>query len=136
RAAYRPGLRVRQNGRMRLSRLVEISRQVAATPSRRQKRALLAECLREAGPGLAPVVVSYLSGTLPQGRIGLGWRAVSDLGATASPAATGADDAARLTVAEVDEAFRQLAATTGKGSQQARRERMAALFARADAEER
>ncbi|HEX7038351.1 MAG TPA: ATP-dependent DNA ligase [Pseudomonadales bacterium] len=119
-----------------MSRLVEISRQVAATRSRLQKRALLAECLREAGPDLAPVVVSYLSGTLPQGRIGLGWRAVSALGATASAAATDADGAARLTVAEVDEAFRQLAETTGKGSQQARRQRLAALFARADAEER
>jgi DNA ligase-1 len=117
---------------MQLARLVDVSRQVAATRSRLKKRALLSQGLREAGSAEVEVVVSYLAGVLPQGRIGLGWKLVSAIAAQASAAA----DATPVSVAEVDAAFQRLAETTGSGSQQARRELLSGLFSRASAAER
>ncbi len=57
---------------MQLSRLVEVSRDVAGTRSRLRKRAYLSECLREARTDEVALIVDYLTGTLPQGRVGLG----------------------------------------------------------------
>ncbi len=115
---------------MQLSRLVDVSRQVAATRGRLRKRTLLAQCLREAA-GDAAIVVSYLAGVLPQGRIGVGWKVVSGLAGEA-PAGGGPG----LTVAEVDAVFERLAATAGRGSQRVRRELLGRLFERCDAAER
>ena len=117
---------------MLLGHLVDVSRRVAATRSRLNKRALLSQCLREAGSEEVAVVVAWLTGVLPQGRIGLGWKMVNAM-AQEAPAAP---DAEPLSVAEVNAAFERLADTTGQGSQLARRELLGALFARAGSEER
>jgi DNA ligase-1 len=117
---------------MQLSHLVDVSRQVAATRSRLTKRALLGRCLREAGSDEVGTVVHYLTGVLPQGRIGLGWKIVDAIAAQA-PVQDAADG---LSVRDVDVTFQRLAETTGKGSQQARVELLAGLFARATAGER
>ena len=55
---------------MLLSRLAQVSQEVAATSARSRKTALLAELFREAEPDDVPVVIPYLAGRLPQGRIG------------------------------------------------------------------
>lgn len=55
-----------------LARIVQTSLDVGSTRSRKKKQALLAELLRELAPDEVPVGVAYLSGVLPQGRIGLG----------------------------------------------------------------
>lgn len=110
---------------MRFSQLVDTSDTVARTRSRNAKRALLTECLQAAGPDDIGVVVQYLSGRLPQGRIGLGPSLVRDLDAIESARETS------LTVAEVDATFDRIAAVTGKGSQAARRDLLASLYARA-----
>jgi DNA ligase-1 len=122
---------------MQLTRLVDVSAEVTATRSRLAKRAALCRCLREAAaqpPGDAArtigIVVHYLTGTLPQGRIGLGFGLVRRF-AGGEPAAV-----PTLTLDEVDAAFARIAATSGKGSQAARQEQLAALFARASAAER
>ncbi len=115
---------------MQLEALVHVSNQVAATRSRLKKRALLAECLRRAGRDEIALVVNYLSGTLPQGRIGLGPALVREL--AAEPVAA----ASSLTLAEVDATFGRFAEISGKGSQQTRRDELGRLFARATAEER
>ena len=115
---------------MQFNDLVTVSAGVAATRSRLEKRALLAACLRAAGPGAAGLVVHYLGGTLPQGRIGLGpaiVRALRGEPVAAEPA---------LTLSEVDAAFESIAATTGAGSQAQRRDLLGGLFARATAAER
>jgi DNA ligase-1 len=57
-----------------LAELVQASSGAAATRSRLKKRQLLADCLRAAGAEQAALAVSYLSGVLPQGKIGLGRR--------------------------------------------------------------
>ncbi|MEM9690428.1 MAG: ATP-dependent DNA ligase, partial [Pseudomonadota bacterium] len=57
---------------MNLSELVNVSTAVSKTRSRLKKRAILSEMLSAADAGTIRLVVSYLSGELPQGRIGLG----------------------------------------------------------------
>ncbi|MBV2352780.1 ATP-dependent DNA ligase [Streptomyces sp. J2-1] len=94
---------------MLLSRLAEVSREVAATAARSRKTELLAELFREAEPDDVPVVIPYLAGRLPQGRIGVGWKV---LGHPVPPAREPA-----LTVREVDARLTALAGVSGPGSQ-------------------
>ena len=115
---------------MLLSHLVRVSLRVASTRSRLAKRAVLSECLREAAPDEVGLVVSYLCGTLPQGRIGLGPAILRTLAA-----GTGGHESC-LTLHELDDTFQIIAETQGKGSQHARRVRLGALFARTSTEER
>lgn len=118
---------------MQLSRVIETSAAVAATRSRTAKTALLAEALREADSAgarsarLVEVVADYLSGTLPQRTVGVGWRSLSSL---PDPAAE-----STMTVLEVDAALEDLRALTGTGSSAARAAAVDQLFARATAPE-
>ena len=115
---------------MLLSRLVNVSQQVAGTRSRLKKKAYISQCLRQAAPEQVRLIVDYLTGTLPQGRIGLGPAMLRDL------AGKGVASASALTLADVNAAFQRIADPRGKGSQQARRQHLAALFTSATANER
>jgi len=128
---------------MRLSEIVETSAQVAATPGRIAKLALLAETLRRLEPAEVPIGVAYLSGHLRQGRIGLGWAALRSAveRADAPPASPTLFDrpagaTAPLTLAETDAVFGQVASLAGAGAGAARTRALAGLFARAGASER
>lgn len=55
---------------MLLSRLAQVSQEVAATSARSRKTALLAELFREAGPDDVPVVIPYLAGGFRRGGSG------------------------------------------------------------------
>ncbi|KAB2594007.1 ATP-dependent DNA ligase [Streptomyces arboris] len=112
---------------MLLAELAQVSLEVAATAARSRKVALLATLFRDAGPEDVPVVIPYLAGRLPQGRIGVGWRSLGD---PVEPAAE-----PTLTVTGVDAELTALAAISGTGSQALRRERLRALFAAATADE-
>ncbi|WP_222315614.1 ATP-dependent DNA ligase [Streptomyces cavourensis] len=112
---------------MLLAELAQVSLEVAATSARSRKVALLAALFRDAGPDDVPVVIPYLAGRLPQGRIGVGWRSLGD---PVEPAAE-----PTLTVTGVDAELTALAAVSGPGSQALRRERLRALFAAATADE-
>ncbi|MFR0354227.1 ATP-dependent DNA ligase [Streptomyces sediminimaris] len=94
---------------MLLARLAQVSREVAATSARSRKIALLAELFREAGADDVPIVIPYLAGRLPQGRIGVGWKV---LGRAVEPAAE-----PTLTVREVDALLTRLGKVAGTGSQ-------------------
>ncbi|MFD4609867.1 ATP-dependent DNA ligase [Streptomyces sp. NPDC058440] len=94
---------------MLLARLAQVSREVAAASARSRKTALLAELFREAGAEEVPVVIPYLAGRLPQGRLGVGWKV---LGRRVAPAAE-----ASLTVHEVDARLSELGKVSGPGSQ-------------------
>ena len=109
------------------ARLVATSATVSATRSRTAKTAALADLLRDTSPSDVGVVVSHLSGWVPQRRLGVGWRSLST---APEPAAE-----ATLTVAEVDAAFTALANASGSGSVAVRRDRLADLFGRATADE-
>ena len=106
-----------------LADLVEASDAVGATRSRLAKVERLAEVLRRLAPEEVAAGVAFLSGELRQRQIGVGWAALRDLPAPAAEPS--------LTVGEVDAAFAQIGGLAGPGSQAARREALAALFARA-----
>ena len=123
---------------MRLLDLATTSAAVSGTSARSAKIALLAERLRTAGPEEIRVAVHYLSGELPQRQIGVGWATLRDLPAPAAGVADGTADVAEaraLEVAEVDRILEEVGQTSGAGSQARRRDLLAALFARATAEE-
>ncbi|MFE3328972.1 ATP-dependent DNA ligase [Streptomyces sp. NPDC059176] len=94
---------------MLLTRLADVSRQVAAEPSRTRKIDFLASLFRDAEPQEAGLVISYLAGRLPQGRLGIGWSALRD----GPPPAEGPT----LTVGDVDAAFSALSRVAGAGAQ-------------------
>ncbi|WP_264925888.1 ATP-dependent DNA ligase [Streptomyces sp. A012304] len=94
---------------MLLSRLADVSREVAAASARSRKIALLAELFRDAEADDVPIVIPYLAGRLPQGRLGVGWKALSRPVAPAG--------APSLTVREVDARLTELGQLAGPGSQ-------------------
>jgi ATP-dependent DNA ligase I len=109
---------------MRLRDLVDTSDVVRASAGRLAKVDALATALRQMAPDEVQAGVAYLAGELRQRQIGVGWAALRD------PPAPTPD--ASLTVAEVDSALARIGGLSGAGSQAARRETLAALFARAD----
>ncbi|MBM6403042.1 ATP-dependent DNA ligase [Phycicoccus sp. CSK15P-2] len=110
-----------------LADLVAVSAEVAATRSRTAKTEAIAALLARADAAEVATVVAFLSGVLPQRRLGVGYRSLSSLPEAA--------DEPSLTVAEVDAAFDRLATTAGAGSTAARRAELAALFGRATTDE-
>ena len=115
---------------MRLSAVVETSMRVAESSGRLQKVALLADLLAQSPPEEIETVITFLSGTPRQGRIGVGWAAIVE--AREAPPASEAS----LAVAEVDDTFGRIASLSGPGSSRARAEALRSLFGRAtDAEQ-
>ncbi|MEU6520363.1 ATP-dependent DNA ligase [Streptomyces sp. NPDC046978] len=112
---------------MLLSRLAQVSREVAATSARSRKIALLGELFRAADPDDVPIVIPYLAGRLPQGRLGIGWKL---LGQPVPPAA-----GPTLSVRDVDDRLTGIGAATGAGSQTARRRLVGELLAAATEDE-
>ncbi|ANS63587.1 ATP-dependent DNA ligase [Streptomyces lincolnensis] len=94
---------------MLLTRLARVSQEVAATSARSRKIALLAELFRDAEAADVPIVIPYLAGRLPQGRLGVGWKMLSRPVAPASEPT--------LTVREVDALLSALGKVSGAGSQ-------------------
>jgi DNA ligase-1 len=113
---------------MRLERLVEVSRQVAATSSRLAKIQLLADLLREAGPDETGLAIAYLSGGVRQAKLGVGWASIQAARADAAAASS-------LGIAEVDTGLARVAATTGKGSAATRTAILREIFGRATSDE-
>jgi DNA ligase-1 len=112
------------------SRIVETSRALRATRSRREKMAILAGCLGDLAPEEAGIGVSFLAGEPRQERLGVGYATFAGVGAPAS------EGPPRLTLLDVDEAFEALAAAAGPGSQRRREEVLEGLLRAATADER
>ena len=113
---------------MLLAEIVEASRRVGATRSRTEKRSTLAEVLNAATAEEVPIVAGLLSGEPRQGRIGLGWGAVSSIDFPPAPTPT-------LTVLEVDAFLDSIPTMTGAGSRRVRRDALSELMSRATAAE-
>ena len=109
---------------MQLLDVATASTEVGASSARLKKIARIADLLRRAGetsdPTLVAVVVSWLSGELPQRQIGVGWAALRSLPDAATEPS--------LTVPDVDAAFTEIGTIAGKGSQARRAELLAGLF--------
>ncbi|MFF6987077.1 ATP-dependent DNA ligase [Streptomyces sp. NPDC010273] len=112
---------------MLLTRLAHVSQEVAATSARSRKIALLAELFRDAEADDVPIVIPYLAGRLPQGRLGIGWKVLSQ---SVEPAAE-----PTLTVREVDARLTALGKVSGTGSQAERGRLVGELMGAATADE-
>ncbi len=113
----------------RLGDLVATSRDVREASRRLDKVGRLAAFLGQLGTDEIEIAVAFLCGALPQGRIGVGFSALSEV--RSAPAAS----APVLTLAAVDSAFEQVAATRGRGSTAARVRQLRDLLARATGDE-
>lgn len=114
---------------MLLSRLVATSNQVAATSARLKKIELLAELLQQASPDEIEIAIAYLSGSIRQARIGVGWATLQKTEGQAAQQPT-------LGIADVDRALEELAGMSGKGSAGEKQRVLRELFARANRKER
>ena len=117
---------------MQLIDVATASAEVGASSARLAKIARIADLLIRAGEHgdarLVAVIVSWLSGELPQRQIGVGWAALRSLPEPAQEPT--------LAVDAVDAAFTEIGAVAGKGSQSLRAGLVADLFAAAtDAEQ-
>ncbi|MEV1024323.1 ATP-dependent DNA ligase [Streptomyces sp. NPDC050264] len=112
---------------MLFARLAQVSQEVAATSARSRKIELLAELFRDAAPDDVPIVIPYLAGRLPQGRLGIGWRVLSE---RVEPAAEPG-----LSVRDVDAALTVIGEVSGTGSQAERRRLVGELMAAATEDE-
>ncbi|MFF4130176.1 ATP-dependent DNA ligase [Streptomyces mirabilis] len=112
---------------MLLARLAHVSREVAATSARSRKTALLAELFRDADADDVPIVIPYLAGRLPQGRLGIGWKLLS------GPVPPAPEPS--LTVRDVDARLTEVGTVTGAGSQAERRRLLDELRAAATEDE-
>ena len=114
---------------MLLHDLVHTSLRVAETSGRLAKIELLAALLTRTAPNEIETAIAFLSGVLPQGRIGVGY--VTLQAARRQPAV----DAPRLELSAVVAALQRLAGTTGPGSVLAKKQVLGELFASATPEE-
>jgi len=124
---------------LRLRDLVATSSAVAATRSRLEKIERLAALLRTLEPDEVRPAVMYLAGVVPQGKLGVGWAALSSA-AAAGGGGGGHGDGSRgddgLTIRDVDRALGELAAASGRGSTGERRRILDGLVGRAGGDER
>jgi len=113
-----------------LADLVETSTRVRHTRSRLEKVGRLAEALKRLRGDEIQPAVSYLAGSLPQGRIGLGPAAARALKAEST------QREASLDVLAVDRTFGEIALLSGPGSSGERSRLLGELLLRATPDER
>jgi DNA ligase 1 len=107
-----------------LSDLVTASSDVAATTSRSEKVAVLADLLGRLEPDEVPLAVGFLAGVPRQGRVGIGYATI--YGVDRMPAVEPS-----LTLLDLDRAIDALQQTTGAGSAARRRQLLDELLGRA-----
>ncbi len=114
---------------MKLAAVADTSRLVAEARGRRDKIALLAALLANTAPDEVEIAAAYLSGTVRQDKLGLGWATIQ--GAMPESAA----GSASVELAEVNAVLDQIARTAGKGSAGAKQRMLHDLLSRLTAEE-
>jgi len=111
---------------MDLAELVSLVARLRATTKKTEKIALIAGLLGQARGREIEILALYLTGSLSQGRIGIGWRGLQD----AMPA--GPTLGEPLSLVGLDEALGGLAKETGAGSGERRTRGLRALLERTD----
>ncbi|MGH7605258.1 MAG: ATP-dependent DNA ligase [Gemmatimonadaceae bacterium] len=114
---------------MKFDDLVSTSAAVAATSGRLEKIARLADLFTRLSADEIPIAVGFLIGWPRQGKLGVGWAAVSKAREHA-PATT-----ATLELREIDAVFDKLSSTRGRNSTAERARQLEQLFTRATADE-
>ncbi len=113
-----------------LKNLVEISERVSATTKKKGKASLLAHFLREAKGKEIFLVAFYLSGELPQGRLGVGWamlqEALKESSFQSNP----------VSLIDLDRYFEIIAEEKGPGSSRRKIQIFREVFSRSDEKEK
>lgn len=104
-----------------LAALVEASHDVAATSSRKDKSARLANFLKIVDVGEIEVAVGFLIGAPRQGRIGVGFATLSDIGEESAVESS-------IEILDVDRLLTELGGLSGEGSQTRRLDRLESAF--------
>jgi len=115
---------------MHLARLVEVVGNVRATTKKTEKITLLAEFLRQTQGKETELAALYLSGSLPQGKIGIGWRIIE------AALVDGPPSGEPLTLLAVDQLLGAIAADQGSGSAERKIRELRHVFERASVIER
>ena len=115
---------------MDLAQLVRVVELVRSTPKKTEKVRLIAELLRQTQGRETELAALYLCGSLPQGKIGVGW------GVLQKAMAEGQAIGERLSLSDVDGELTGVAAEGGAGSTERRVAQLGRLFVRAPADER
>jgi DNA ligase 1 len=113
-----------------LIELVLTSQRVGGASARRVKVRELADFIKRLTPDEIEIGVLYLSGELPQGRIGIAYRALQAAAATATAA-----EQATLSIVQADASLSGIAALRGAGSAAGRTQALSGLLSRATADE-
>ncbi len=113
---------------MLFAALVSTSNHVAATSGRLAKIQFLSDLLKHASPDEVELAIAYLSGTVRQSKIGVGW-------ARLRKAKSHVVTSARLQLRDVDETLERISTTAGKGSAGEKQRLLSALFSQATEEE-
>ena len=113
---------------MLLARVVEASHRITATSKRREKTDILAALLRQLNAEEVETCVAFLSGTIQQGRVGIGF-------ATLSHATVDASDIPTLELRDVNCTLDQIAETQGPGSEMRKRQLLVQLLGKATRDE-
>ena len=115
---------------VQLADLVKISDRVASTARKKEKIAILADFLKQAQGKEIALAAAYLSGQIPQGRLGIGWATVQE----ALKGPTG--NSKPVTLNEMDEILQGISQEQGAGSGQRKITRLKELLSRAGKEGR
>ena len=115
---------------MELKQLVESVNSVRSTPKKTEKTQLLANLLKQAQGKDIELVAHYLVGTLPQGRIGIGWRIIEQASADLRVADSS------LSLHQIDSILDAIAADQGAGSTARKIQGVRSLFEHANPAER
>ncbi len=116
---------------MKLANLVSCSEEVGGTRSRLKKRAALAALLDQTEERLLPTVVAWLSGELPEGKIGVGYASIYGTLNETEPSPW-----TSLSVDDVQGAVTAIQGASGKGSVGRKKALLAEMFGAATEEER
>lgn len=115
---------------MKFEILAQTSERIRATAKKKEKIAFIAGILRQAVGREIHLAAHYLSGNLPSGRLGIGWRTVQD---AAMHPASASDSIELITLqAYLDD----LARTSGPGSVQRKNKILQELFSKIGEKER
>jgi DNA ligase-1 len=115
---------------MQLKQLVDISERVGATRSKKEKISLIAGLLQKARKREIALAAHCLSGQLPQGRLGVGWKMLQE----ATQGLSGVPPSLKLI--QVDTYFRCIAGEEGPRSTLRKIQAVRELFSRCNERER
>jgi DNA ligase-1 len=109
---------------MEFTYLVDVSEKVRSTRKKKEKIAIIADLLRRARGREISLAANYLSGTVPLGKLGIGWRTIQDALQDLPAQATA------LNVIDIQTYLSDLAKTTGAGSTQKKKHLLRELFSK------